>query len=149
MRLRRSVLIAIIFLVLVTGAWVARASRAGCTALKTVDGIVSVKLSSLAPGAARLFCYNDTGKQLRFVLARGSDGKVRAAFDACRQCYTFHRGYRLEHGELVCRVCGNRYPIEHMTEGKASCVPASLRHDVSGDSVTVRASDLDAGRTLF
>jgi uncharacterized membrane protein len=149
MRLRRSVLIAIIFLVLVTGAWVARASRAGCTALKTVDGIVSVKLSSLAPGAARLFCYNDAGKQLRFVLARGSDGKVRAAFDACRQCYTFHRGYRLEHGELVCRVCGNRYPIEHMTEGKASCVPASLRHEVSGDSVTVRASDLDAGRTLF
>jgi uncharacterized membrane protein len=149
MRLRRPLVIAIGFLVLATGAWLAGASRAGCTAIKSVDGIVSVKLSSLRPDAARLFCYNDAGKQLRFVLARGRDGKIRAAFDACRQCYTFHRGYKIEHGELICRVCGNRYPIDHMTEGKASCVPVNLRHEISGDSVTVRKSDLDTGRTLF
>jgi uncharacterized membrane protein len=149
MRFRKSVLIAIGIFALAAGVWLVAAPGAQCSAARAVDGIVSVSLSSLKPGTARLFCYNDAGKRLRFLLARGNDGKVHAAFDACRQCYMFHRGYRIEHGKIVCRVCGNRYPVSHMTEGKASCVPVRLSTRVSGNTVTVRVSNLDAGRALF
>jgi uncharacterized membrane protein len=149
MRLRRSVVIPIGVLALAAGAWLFATPAAQCTTARAVDGIVSVSLSNLKPGTTRLFCYDDAGKRLRFLLSRGNDGTVQAAFDACRQCYTFHRGYRIEHGEIICRVCGNRYQVAHMTEGKASCVPARLSTRVSGNTVTVQVSNLRAGRSMF
>jgi uncharacterized membrane protein len=149
MRLRKSVLIAIAVLILATGAWLFASPGARCAAAQAVDGVVTVSLSSLKPGTAHLFCYNDAGKRLRFILARGNDGKVHATFDACRQCYMFHRGYRIEHGEVVCRVCGNRYPVGHMTMGKESCVPVRLSSHVSGNNVAVRVSNLNSKRYLF
>ena len=101
--------------------------------------------------APRIFiCYkDDAGKQLRFVLARGDDGKVRSVFDACRQCFAFHRGYRIVKGELICRVCGNHYPLDHMTEGKASCVPVSLQHEDDAGVVRIKTADLKAGHAFF
>jgi uncharacterized membrane protein len=118
----------------------------------TVNGSadVAVNVSGLRPGSARLFCYtDDAGKRLRFVLARGDDGKVRSVFDACRQCFTFHRGYRVVGGDLICRVCGNHYRIDRMAEGKASCVPASLPHEDGTGFVHIKSSDLRAGHALF
>jgi uncharacterized membrane protein len=111
---------------------------------------IAINVSALRRGSARLFCYNDdAGKRLRFVLARGDDGKVRTVFDACRQCFAFHRGYRIAGNELICRVCGNHYRIDHMTEGKASCIPAGLPHEDDGSVVHIKTADLKAGRALF
>ena len=83
------------------------------------------------------------------MLARGTDGKVRSVFDACRQCFAFHRGYQVVGGELICRVCGNHYRIDRMTEGKASCVPASLPHEDAAGMVRIRTADLRAGHAFF
>ena len=120
-----------------------------CTMVTGTDD-VAVNAFALRPGRAGLFCYTDNaGKKLRFILARGGDGKVRSVFDACRQCFAFHRGYRVVGGELICRVCGNRYPIDRMTDGKASCVPASLPHEDASGVVHIKTADLRAGRALF
>jgi uncharacterized membrane protein len=111
---------------------------------------IDVNVSAMRPGSAQLFCYtDDAGKRLRFVLARGTDGKVRSVFDACRQCFGFHRGYQVVGGELICRVCGNHYRIDRMAEGKASCVPASLPHEDASGKVRIRTADLQAGHAFF
>ena len=120
-----------------------------CTMVTGIDD-VAINAFALRPGSARLFCYtDDAGKQLRFVLARGDDGKVRSVFDACRQCFTFHKGYRVVGGELICRVCGNHYPIGRMAEGKASCVPVELPHEDDAGVARIKTSDLKAGRAFF
>jgi uncharacterized membrane protein len=120
-----------------------------CT-MVTGNDQVAVNAYALRPGRAQLFCYTDNaGKKLRFVLARGDDGKVRSVFDACRQCFAFHRGYRIVKGELICRVCGNHYSLDHMMEGKASCVPVSLQHDEDSGVVHVKTADLKAGHSFF
>ncbi len=120
-----------------------------CTTV-TGSGDVAVNVSSMRPGSARLFCYTDNaGEKLRFVLARGDDGKVRSVFDACRQCFAYHSGYRIVGGELICRVCGNRYSVNRMTEGKASCVPAGLPHEDAAGIVHIKTADLVAGHALF
>jgi uncharacterized membrane protein len=120
-----------------------------CT-MVTGSGEVAVNVSAMRPGSARLFCYtDDAGKRLRFVLARGVDGKVRSVFDACRQCFAFHRGYRVVGGELICRVCGNHYSIDRMAEGKASCVPVSLPHEDDSGIVHIKTAGLKAGHALF
>jgi len=137
-------------LVLAAGAaFLIFTATSDCTTVTGTDE-VAINVSALRPGSARLFSYTDeAGKQLRFVLARGADGKVRSVFDACRQCFAFHRGYRVVGGELICRVCGNHYSIDRMTEGKASCVPASLPHEDDSGTVHIKTADLKAGRALF
>jgi uncharacterized membrane protein len=116
----------------------------------TGSDTVNVNVSAMRPGRGQLYCYtDDAGRKLRFVLARGTDGKVRSVFDACRQCFTFHRGYRVVDGELICRVCGNHYRIDRMAEGKASCVPVSLPHEDASGVARIRTTDLEAGRAFF
>jgi uncharacterized membrane protein len=113
-------------------------------------GELGISASTIRSGHAQLFCYtDDAGKRLRFILARGDDGKVRSVFDACRQCATFHRGYRIVNGELICRVCGNHYPLNRMMEGKASCVPVSLAHEGESEVVRIKTADLKAGSSFF
>lgn len=137
------------FAVAATAAFLVFTSATNCRTV-TGDGEVAVDTSGLRPGRAELFCYTGkSGEKLRFVLARGSDGVVRSVFDACRQCYVYHRGYLVSGGDLVCRVCGNRYRIDRMTEGKASCVPASLPHREAAGTVRIRTADLESGRALF
>jgi len=123
--------------------------RGHCTEL-TGGEILTVHVDGLAAGSARLFCYHDqAGKRLRFLLARGEDGKLRAAFDACQECYAFGKGYAVHGSSLICRVCGTRYPIDHMLEGKASCVPLALPVTQHGAAVQVKVSDVERGRWLF
>jgi uncharacterized membrane protein len=123
--------------------------RPQCTVLIGNDTLV-IPGASLVRGAVRFFCYRDrAGERLRFILARDSDGNVHAVFDACRQCYKFHKGYSVLGGYLVCRLCGNRYALKEMQAGKASCVPVKLPLAQRGDSVEVKVVDLRRGRPLF
>jgi uncharacterized membrane protein len=113
-------------------------------------GVLSINLDQIKSGHARTFCYTDrAGEKIRFILARGSDGKIRSVFDACRQCYTYHRGYAVSGGDLICRVCGNRYRVEQMLTGKASCVPVGLPHQEESGVAKVKTADVVAGRALF
>jgi len=112
--------------------------------------VLSIDLTTLAPGSARKYAYADeAGRKIRFLLARGSDGQVRSAFDACRECYSYHKGYAISGNELICRVCGNRYKIDQMTVGKASCVPIALPHSEDRGMAKIKVADVLAGRSLF
>ena len=123
--------------------------RPRCTRVSGDDRI-NIPLAQLARGAVSFFCYHDNaGDRLRFILARDEDGKVHAALDACRQCYTNHQGYTTSDGQLVCRFCGNRYNLRSMEKGQASCVPVSLPNRQHDGMIEVRVSDLKQGRALF
>lgn len=127
----------------------ASAVRPRCTRVSG-DERIKIPLAQLARGAIAFFCYHDSaGDRLRFVLARDEDGKVHAVFDACRQCYSYHKGYMSSGGELVCRFCGNRYNFKAMEKGQASCVPVSLPNRQHDGLIEVRVADLKQGRSLF
>jgi uncharacterized membrane protein len=124
-------------------------AKPGCTSVDGKDALV-IAGHLLDRGTAKTFCYrDDAGKNLRFVLARGTDGKVRSVMDACAQCYTFHKGFTYSDGYLICRLCGNRYPINHILSGKASCVPVAVPSNEADGQVTIRTADLKKMRWLF
>jgi hypothetical protein len=50
---------------------------------------------------------------------------------------------------LICRLCGNRYTLDHMTKGEASCMQVSLPHHEDASKVEVKISDLKSGASLF
>lgn len=116
--------------------------RPHCALVTGSDRII-IPLSQLGRGAIAFFCYkNEAGDRLRFVLARDDQGKVHSVLDACRQCGKFHEGYTSSGGDLVCRLCGNRYKLGAIEKGKASCVPLSLPSRQRGDQLEIRAADL-------
>jgi len=124
-------------------------AKPGCSAVDGKDALV-ISGGLLDKGTARTFCYRDeAGKKLRFVLARGTDGKVRSVMDACSQCYSYHKGFTYSDGYLICRLCGNRYPIDHILAGKASCVPIAVPSNEADGKVTVRTADLKKMEWLF
>ena len=111
---------------------------------------ISIDTDKLRPGDARFFAYKDpAGNQLRFLLERDSTGRVQAAFDACRRCYIYHRGYAVSGGDLVCRFCGNHYRLEAMSSGLASCAPVMLPLEMNGRTAKINPVDLERGRSLF
>lgn len=120
-----------------------------CTPLSG-EQTVSASVDDLRPGAAQFFCYRDrSGRDLRFVIARLSDGTVGSVFDACRQCYRYHKGYTVAGGFLVCRLCGNRYKIDQMQKGMASCRPVFLEHNQHRNKVEITVAALEKGQALF
>jgi uncharacterized membrane protein len=120
-----------------------------CTLLNGATTL-TIKLDDIAPGTVRAFCYRDRGGQkLRFLLARDANGTVHTVFDACEQCYKFHKGYSYSGGYLICRVCGNRYPIAEMNAGKASCVPVPLKSKTEHAEARIKVADVKAGKWLF
>ncbi|HXN86516.1 MAG TPA: Fe-S-containing protein [Candidatus Binataceae bacterium] len=124
-------------------------AQPGCTSVTGKNELV-ISGKTLKAGHPGIFCYrDDAGRQLRFVLARGDDGKVRSVMDACAQCYNFHKGFTYSDGYLICRLCGNRYPIDHMTSGKASCVPVALPSTENNGRIIIRTADLTKRAWLF
>jgi uncharacterized membrane protein len=112
--------------------------------------IVTASLDELSSDTARFFCYRDrAGHEIRFVVARANDGTVSSVFDACRQCYRFHKGYTIANGFLVCRLCGNRYKLDQMETGMASCQPVHLENTQHGNKVEVKVAALEKGQQLF
>lgn len=124
-------------------------AKPGCTAVNGKDALV-ISGRLIDKGTAKVFCYrDDAGKKLRFVLARAADGKLHSVMDACQQCYTYHKGFAYEDGFLICRLCGNRYPINHIPLGKASRVPVAVPSNESDGKIVVRTADLKKMEWLF
>ncbi len=116
----------------------------------SANSSVSVETNDLRQGDVRFFAYRDrAGDQIRFLLARDAMGRTKAAFDACERCYVYHKGYASSRGALFCRFCGNRYKLETMESGLASCVPVKLPFQMNGRTVNIKPADLERERGLF
>ena len=137
---------ALLLAIVSLGSWL---RQPGTTPVSGFDS-VSISLSTLGKSGVRFYSYRDrAGDELRFILARDSRGGVHAVMDACERCYNYHKGYAASHGYLVCRLCGNRYKLETMESGLASCVPAKLPIKVLGQYAKIKSADLEQHRGLF
>jgi uncharacterized membrane protein len=111
---------------------------------------ISIETNDLRQGDVRFFTYRDrAGDEIRFLLARDAAGRTKGAFDACERCYMYHKGYASSRGALLCRFCGNRYKLEAMESGLASCVPVKLPFQMTGHTVNIKPADLEREQGLF
>jgi uncharacterized membrane protein len=111
---------------------------------------VIITTDTLGRERVKFYSYRDrAGEEVRFILARDSNGEVHAAMDACERCYTYQKGYISSHGYLVCKWCGNRDKLQAMESGLASCVPIKLPIQVMGQRVKIKPADLEHYRALF
>jgi uncharacterized membrane protein len=150
MKRSKKLFAAVVLLTIVAGVAVGVTSmRPRCTEVAG-RALIDIPVSKLALGAIDFFCYHDShGEQLRFILARDEAGKVHSVLDTCRQCGAFHKGYTASKYELICRLCGNRYKLNQIEAGKASCIPVGLATTQRNGVVEIKVSDLKQARQSF
>src|ERR1051325_6094371 len=86
---------------------------------------------------------------VRFFAIRSSDGVCRVALNACDTCYHAKKGYHQEGDDMVCNNCGLKFPSAKINEVHGGCNPVSLPRAVEGDTLVIKASDLESRKQYF
>ena len=86
---------------------------------------------------------------VRFFAVKSSDGVYRAALDACDTCYHAKKGYHQEGDDMICNNCGLKFPSAKINEVHGGCNPISLPRSVEGDTLVIKASDLESRKQYF
>jgi uncharacterized membrane protein len=112
-------------------------------------GDVKIALADVNDGKAHFYSYDAGGTQVKYFVLKSSDGKVRAAFDACDVCFAQKKGYHQEGDEMVCNNCGRRFPSTKINVLEGGCNPSPLDRTVKGDTLVLKTADVQAGVQYF
>lgn len=105
---------------------------------------------TFAAGKTQQFIYKtEDGIAIRYFILKSSDGKIRAAFDACDVCWSENKGYSQKGDFMVCNNCGKRFPSVRINEVQGGCNPAPLNHKVENGNVIIQVTDLLKGKPYF
>lgn len=118
-------------------------------AVKAANGEVNVPIDGLAAGAANYYVFPANGKEIKFFVLKASDGTVRVALDACNACYHAKLGYRHDGETMVCNNCGMGFKSSDIGKVSGGCNPVPVQNVQDGKTLTVKASDLEAGAKYF
>lgn len=121
------------------------------TDIKSDNGQIKIPLSDVDSGKAKFYTYAFQSKNIDFFVVKTSDGTYRAAADACQVCYGQRKGYFQEGNVIVCRNCGNRFPIDRIALEKSGCNPAPISAKVKKDGsfLVLNTSDVEAVSSYF
>ena len=112
--------------------------------------VMTIPVSSVS-GTAKFYTYDSGGTQVRFFTAKGADGKVHVASDACDVCYGSHKGYRQTGSDMTCNNCGKTFAINNLGSKNTAggCWPSYLPMKIEGGNVVIQKSDLDGKAFMF
>ena len=110
---------------------------------------VKIPLSELS-AEAKFYSYKAGSVNINYFVVLGSDGEVRTAFDACDVCGGYV-GYTQTGNDITCDKCGKVFSIDGLgTKNKGyGCWPSYLPHEVRGDEVLIKVSNIIGGRERF
>ncbi|MBT4804919.1 DUF2318 domain-containing protein [Candidatus Woesearchaeota archaeon] len=112
-------------------------------------GLVEIPLNSITDKVQK-FDYNAKGVTVTYFAVRGSDGKVRTAFDACDVCGG-NKGYEQQGTDIACINCGKVFKIDGLgTQNKGyGCWPSYLGHEIKNNNIVIKTSEIEAGAFRF
>ena len=112
------------------------------------NGDVRIPLAELS-STAKFYDYQAGSTKMRFFALKSSDGVYRAALDACDTCYHAKKGYHQEGDDMVCNNCGLHFHSAQVNEVHGGCNPVGLPRQIEGDTLVIKASDLQARQQYF
>lgn len=114
------------------------------------DAVVTVDLAGIEAGSGRFHSYRSrSGTIVDFLVYRDSSGVPHAVLDACRTCYRWKKGYRLEGDEAVCIKCDMRFKLDSLAQGMGSCVPIRVAAEPRERTLVIPVAELEAGSRYF
>lgn len=111
---------------------------------------VSYALADFSDGKVKFYEHlTAEGIKIRYFLVKAPDGTVRSAFDACDSCWPAGKGYKQDGNEVICNNCRMRFPMEKVGVVKGGCNPSPLAAKTDSARITIKVSDIEAGKTYF
>ena len=88
---------------------------------------------------------------IQFIVVRGTDGKVRIAFNTCQSCNPSPNAYFKQVGEyLQCQNCGNKFHIDEIGEEQGGCNPAPVEEkEETDDQIVIDKDYVDTYKAKF
>lgn len=110
---------------------------------------IRIPLSEVS-STVNMFYFESGNEVVKYFAVLGSDGEVKTAFDACDVCGGY-QGYTQIGSDIKCNKCDKSFKIDSLnTQNKGyGCWPSYLPHEVVGEEIIIRKSDLDAGAFRF
>jgi uncharacterized membrane protein len=145
-------LVVVVIALAAVAAFVVLRGRRDQPAATVIDnpasGDIRIPLSELG-STAKFYDYLAGDKKMRFFAIKSSDGVYRAALDACDTCYHAKKGYHQEGDDMVCNNCGLHFHSAQVNEVHGGCNPVGLPRQIEGDTLVIKASDLQARQQYF
>jgi uncharacterized membrane protein len=124
-------------------------NTAAATAASSPAGNVTLPVSQANDGKAHFYTYDANGTSVKYFVLASKDGTVRAALDACEVCYPKKLGYHQVGDYMQCNNCGKQFRSDQINVVTGGCNPIPLTRSVTGSSLTIAASSLQAGAQYF
>lgn len=88
---------------------------------------------------------------IQLIVVRGTDGKVRVAFNTCQSCSPSPNAYFVQEGEyLECQNCKNKFHINQAGEANGGCSPALLEYTINDQNqIVIQKNNLDKYQSRF
>jgi uncharacterized membrane protein len=141
------VIVAVIAAVVVMNRGGAQAATA--TAASSGSGDITLPVAQVNDGKAHFYTYDANGTTVKYFVLASKDGTVRAALDACEVCYPKKLGYHQVGDSMQCNNCGKKFRSDQINVVTGGCNPIPLTRSVSGDTLTIQSSSLQAGAQYF
>jgi uncharacterized membrane protein len=134
-----------------TGNAVATSTDTGSSVNGVIETADSYKIpiSSISTTAS-FYSHNAGGKDVNYFVVSGTDGNPRTAFDACDVCGG-RKGYRQSGNDMICNNCGRFFNIDSIgTKNRGGgCWPSYLTHEIDGEYIVIKKSEIAAGAWRF
>ena len=116
----------------------------------TEDGKIIIDTKTIT-SVATFINYKVDGIVIQFVAVKGTDGKVRIAFNTCQACNPSPNAYFKQVGEyLQCQNCGNKFHIDKIGEEKGGCNPAPVEEkEEKDDQIIIDKNYADSYKEKF
>lgn len=127
----------------------ASSSSARFTKPAVKDGKITISKSELTNHPLYVN-YDSKGTTIQLIAVKASDNSARVSLNTCQSCNPSPLAYfKEQNGRLVCQNCGNVFKMDSVGALSYGCNPMSIPYQVSGNSVTVKTSDLDSYAAQF
>jgi uncharacterized membrane protein len=145
-------MVAVVVLLAVAGYFAMRGSgdSSSTAAVAKTGDAIRISLADLEGGKARFLNHQlASSTQVRFFALKSTDGKYRAAMDACDTCFHAKKGYRQEGSAMICNNCGMNFPNNLINEVKGGCNPVGVSCSVEGNELVIKTSELESRGSYF
>jgi uncharacterized membrane protein len=124
-------------------------NQSASTVKKRSDA-VTVALADLDGGQAKFFDYTTSSNTaVRFFAVKSTDGKYRAAMDACDTCFHAKKGYRQEGDFMICNNCGMKFHSNLINQVSGGCNPVGVVCAVEEGQLVIKNSELESRGNYF
>lgn len=120
------------------------------TVEKNEEGKIIINTDDITSDAT-FVNYEVDGVTIQFVVVRGTDKKVRIAFNTCQACNPSPNAYFVQKGEyLECQNCKNKFHIDRIGEEQGGCNPAPVEEkEERNHQIIIDQAYVDSYKTKF